>query len=140
MSGSEAIEGSVVASVLVDSAAGYAQAIKAGHHTLTADEPTAAGGTDTGPSPYALLLSALGACTSITLRMYAARKGWELGETTVSVRLVHEGKGHRIDREIRFGAPLLDEQRERLGEIADKTPVTRTLREGVAIATRVVAG
>jgi putative redox protein len=140
MSGSEASDGSVVASVIVDSATGYAQAISAGHHHLTADEPTAAGGTDTGPSPYGLLLSALGACTSITLRMYAARKGWELGETRVSLRLVHEGKGHRIEREIRFGAPLLDEQRERLAEIADKTPVTRTVREGVAIATRVVAG
>jgi putative redox protein len=137
---SDASEGSLVASVIVDSAAGYAQAISAGHHHLTADEPTAAGGTDTGPSPYSLLLSALGACTSITLRMYAARKGWELGETKVSLRLVHEGKGHRIDREIRFGAPLLDEQRERLAEIADKTPVTRTVREGVSIATRVVAG
>src|SRR4051812_5720705 len=140
MSGTEATDGAVVASVVVDGVAGYAQVIRAGHHHLAADEPTAAGGTDTGPSPYGLLLSALGACTAITLRMYAARKGWELGETRVALRLVHEGKGHRIERELRFGAPLLDEQRERLAEIADKTPVTRTLREGVAIATRVVVG
>jgi putative redox protein len=140
MSGTEATDGAVVASVVVDGVAGYAQVIRAGHHHLAADEPTTAGGTDTGPSPYSLLLSALGACTAITLRMYAARKGWELGETHVSLRLVHEGKGHRIDREIRFGAPLLDEQRERLAEIADKTPVTRTLRDGVTIATRVVVG
>jgi putative redox protein len=139
MSGNEPVDGALVASVVVDSAAGYAQTIHAGHHTVQADEPRAAGGTDTGPSPYGLLLSALGACTAITLRMYAGRKGWELGATHVALRIVHEGKGHRIEREIRFGAPLSDEQRERLAEIAEKTPVTRTLRDGVAIATRVVA-
>jgi putative redox protein len=140
MTGTTATEGGIVAAVIVEGTEGYAQTIRAGHHELHADEPVAAGGTDTGPSPYGLLLSALGACTAITLRMYAGRKGWELGTTHVTLRLVHEGKGHRIEREIRFGAPLSDEQRERLAEIADKTPVTRTVREGVAISTQVLAG
>jgi putative redox protein len=134
----EATEGGIVAAAIVESHAGYAQDIRTGHHTLQADEPVVSGGTDTGPTPYSLLLSALGACTAITLRMYAARKGWELGTTHVSLRLLHEGKGHRIEREIRFGAPLTDEQRERLAEIAEKTPVTRTLVEGLTIATTVV--
>jgi putative redox protein len=138
MSTNEPADGTLVASVIVEGAAGYAQTIRAGHHTLQADEPVAAGGTNTGPSPYGLLLSALGACTAITLRMYAARKGFELGTTRVSLRIVHEGKGHRIEREIHFDAPLTDAERERLLEIADKTPVTRTLSEGVPITTRIV--
>jgi putative redox protein len=140
MTDKDPAEGALVASVVVESQAGYEQIVRAGHHRFSADEPSAAGGTDTGPSPYGLLLAALGACTAITLRMYAARKGWELGTTEVALRLVREGKGQRIDREIRLGGALSDEQRERLGEIADKTPVTRTLMDGVAIATRVASG
>jgi putative redox protein len=140
MTASTATEGGIVASAIVESQAGYAQTVRTGHHRLQADEPIAAGGTDTGPSPYSLLLSALGACTAITLRMYAGRKGWELGTTHVSLRVLHEGTGHSIERDIRFSAPLSAEQRERLAEIADKTPVTRTLRDGVAIVTRVVDG
>jgi putative redox protein len=138
MTSNEGTDGGLVAGVTVESAAGYAQDIRAGHHDLRSDEPVAAGGTDSGPSPTSLLLSALGACTAITLRMYAGRKGWELGPLHVAVRMVREGKGHRLERDIRFGAPLTDEQRERLMEIADKTPVTRTLREGIPLATRVV--
>jgi len=128
-----------IAEVSLESAAGYAQAIHAGHHHLTADEPKSNGGTDTGPAPYALLLSALGACTSITLRMYADRKGWTLGAIDVRLRMLksHDGRD-RIEREIRFGAPLSDEQRARLGEIAGKTPVTRTVSAGAPITTTIV--
>jgi putative redox protein len=130
---------SLIAATIVKSAAGYAQEIEVGGHHLTSDEPTSNGGTNTGPAPYALLLSALGACTSITLRMYGDRKGWTLGEIRLALR--HEKSadgGDRISREIRFGAALSDEQRARLAEIADKTPVTKTLRAGVVIETRVV--
>ncbi|HET6146673.1 MAG TPA: OsmC family protein [Polyangia bacterium] len=129
-----------MAGVKIQSGAGYAQTISAGKHQLTADEPESNGGTGTGPAPYALLLSALGACTSITLRMYADRKGWTLGTIDVALRMLKSKDGReRIDREIRVGAPLTDEQRARLGEIADKTPVTRSITAAVPIATTVVA-
>jgi putative redox protein len=129
-----------IAGAEVESTAGYAQAIRAGTHHLTADEPASRGGTDTGPTPSAILLSALGACTSITLRMYADRKGWVLGTIQVSLRMLKSKDGHeRIEREIRVGANLTGEQQTRLGEIAGKTPVTKTLLAGVPIATTVVA-
>ena len=122
--------------VLVDSRDGQAWAheITAGHHHLVADEPRSNGGADEGPNPYQLLLSALGACTAITLGMYAQHKGWDLGH--VRVRLDHrkddDGRDH-VERTISIGAPLTDEQRERLLDIAGKTPVTKTLRAGVDI-------
>lgn len=129
----------LIASTTVHSEHGYAQRIESGGHALTADEPASGGGTDSGPSPYGLLLASLGACTSITLRMYAARKGWELGRVEVTLRhhKSHEG-ADRIERELHFGAPLSDEQRTRLAEIAEKTPVTRTIRAGAPIETRIV--
>ncbi len=127
-----------VARAVVESQRKYAQEIETGGHRLRADEPTSAGGDNSGPAPYGLLLSALGACTSATLRMYAERKGWELG--TIHVALEHEpvkdGRD-RIARRIRLSAPLSDEQKRRLGEIAAKTPVTRTLQAGADIATTI---
>ncbi len=129
---------SLIATATLDSKTGYAQTITAGGHQLTADEAEAAGGTNTGPAPYALLLASLGACTSITLRMYADRKGWQLGDIHVSLRLRKSAEGDQIERDIRFGAALSDEQRARLGEIAEKTPVTKTVRAGAAIQTRLL--
>jgi putative redox protein len=117
----------------------FAQQIASGRHRLTADEPTARGGNDSGPAPYELLLASLGACTSITLRMYAGRKGWELGKITVGLRYTEgvDQKGH-IDRRLSFSKPISSEQSQRLMEIAAKTPVTRTLTAGVTIETTVV--
>jgi putative redox protein len=129
-----------IAGVKTHSTAGYAQVISDGAYQLTADEPVGSGGTATGPRPYTLLLSALGACTAITLRMYADRKGWALGTIEVSLHMLKSKEGHeRIDREIHLSASLSEEQKTRLGEIADKTPVTRTLKTGLPIATTVVA-
>ena len=86
---------SEIRSVVVrGSATGFAQEILAGPHRMSADEPVSAGGADTGPTPYDFLLAALGACTSITLRMYARRKGWPLAEVIVDLR---HSKMHAID-------------------------------------------
>ena len=128
--------------ITVRSVAGYQQEIIAGDHVLFADEPVAAGGDDTGPNPYELLLGALGACTSITLEMYARRKGWDLKH--VEVELTHTkdyakdcedcpDKPTRIDRitrRIRLGGALDAEQRQRLMEIAKRCPVHQTLTGG----------
>jgi putative redox protein len=124
---------------------GYRTAIQAGRHALTGDEPEEFGGDDAGPTPYDLLLSALGSCTGMTLRMYADRKEWALDETIV--RLSHDkihaedcenceteaGKVDRITREIDVRGDLTDSQRERLLEIASRCPVHQTLHREVEI-------
>ncbi|MHB8475380.1 MAG: OsmC family protein [Steroidobacteraceae bacterium] len=128
-----------MAHVTVTSDFHFAQQIASGHHRLTADEPIALGGSDSGVSPYELLLASLGACTSITLRMYAGRKEWELGKITVGLRysMRDDQKGH-IDRRLSFSKPLSAEQTQRLLEIAAKTPVTKTLLGAVTIDTTIV--
>lgn len=134
--------------VVVRTEGGYRTEILANGHPLVADEPQALGGTNAGPTPYELLSSALGACTSITLRMYADRKGWPL--ETVEVLLTHE-KTHctdcgdserpssRIDlftRQISLEGPLDETQRNRLLAIADRCPVHRTLKGPAEIITK----
>jgi len=113
----------------------YAVSITAGHHQLNADEGPALGGQDAGPAPYDLLCSALGACTAITLRMYAERKQWPLRAVQVDVRFTREGGEGAIARVLSFEGELDDEQRARLADIAERTPVTLTLKQGVAITT-----
>lgn len=124
----------------------YGQLITAGGHLLNADEPTPVG-HDTGPSPYDLLLAGLGACTSMTLRMYATRKGWPLESVSVSLRhsRIHAadcaecetraGQLDRVERTVRLTGDLDDEQRQRLLEIADQCPVHRTLHSEVDVRT-----
>ena len=125
----------------------YTQVVRARGHQFLGDEPTSVGGDDAGPTPYELLLAALGTCTSMTLRMYADRKGWPLGP--VKVRLSHdrihakdceacestEGRVDRIVRELALPGDLSAEQRTRLLEIADRCPVHRTLESEVHVVT-----
>ena len=111
--------------------------MQTGAHALVADEPATAGGQDAGPSPYGYILAGLGACTAMTLRMYAQRKGWDLGEVQVALTLRKDDEGAtHIARELTCSAPLDEEQWQRLLDIAGKTPVTRTLMAGSAITTR----
>lgn len=136
--------------VVRGAAGGLAQEITVGRHRLAADEPTALGGTDTGPDPYALLLASLGACTSMTVALYARRHGWPLESVTVRLRhtKVHaqdcadcetrEGRIDRIEREVELGGALSAEQRTRLLEIAERCPVHRTLRGEIDIRSRLV--
>jgi putative redox protein len=129
--------GGIVAGAIVEldaAAPPYAVKIHAGHHTLTADEPASVGGGDAGASPFGLLLSSLGACTAITLRMYAERKKWPLAGLQVRLTYRWEGDAPHIDRDVTLKG-LDAEQRARCAEIAEKTPVTRALKHGIAIKT-----
>ncbi len=128
-----------MAHVTVISEFHYVQQVVSGRHRFSADEPVARGGSDSGPAPHELLLASLGACTSITLRMYAGRKGWELGKITVGMRFTppNDGQKAHIDRRLSFSKTLTDEQSQRLLEIAGKTPVTLLLLAGVAIDTSI---
>lgn len=110
--------------------------VLAGGAVFLADEPADVGGLGSGPNPYDLLASALGACTAMTLRLYAERKGWPLARATV--RVVHtrtEAGKDRFAREVTLEGGLDDGQRRRLMEIADRCPVHRTLEGGSEIIT-----
>ena len=136
--------------IVSGSADGFEQKVTVGPHALVADEPLAAGGTDTGPNPYDLLIAALGACTSMTVSLYARRKQWPL--ESVSVKLRHskihaadcesceqkDGMVDRIERYIELYGALTDEQRARLVEIANKCPVHKTLTSKIDIQPRLI--
>ena len=129
-------------------AGGFAQEIIAGPHQLVSDEPRSVGGTDTGSTPYDLLLAGLGSCTSMTIAMYARRKQWALERVTVRLRhsRVHaedsaacETRTDRltlIERDIELDGVLDEEQRARLLAIANRCPVHLTLTSQIDIRTR----
>jgi putative redox protein len=133
--GSGAAEALVLSARLESTGTPHGQRVEIGRHALITDEPPSHGGGGTGPSPVALLVAALAGCTAITLEMYAARKGWALGTVRIDLKLFRAGDAQRIQRTIGTGAALTPEQRSRLLEIADKTPVTKMLKPGVTIAT-----
>lgn len=137
--------------VVVTTGAGLRTDVRVRGHQVIADEPPAAGGTDTGPSPYELLIASLAACTSVTARMYADRKGWALDG--IEVRVWHQRTNEAdpaapdsrpvqidsFDVEVRFSGALDPEQRTRLLEIAGRCPVKRTLLGQVRINTRLAS-
>jgi putative redox protein len=134
--------------VVRGNAMGFAQTIAVAKHRFTADEPLDVGGTDTGPTPYDLLLAALGSCTSMTVALYARRKQWPLEAVTVRLRhsRVHArdckdceteiGMLDQIERRVELVGLLDDAQRAKLLEIADKCPVRRTLTSEIVIRSR----
>ena len=126
----------------------FQQTVTSGPHQMLADEPVAAGGQDSGPGPYDFVLAGLGACTSMTMRMYADRKSLPLDRVTVTLKhsKIHaedcaecetrEGMLDQIDRVISIEGALDADQRKRLMEIADKCPVHRTLTSEMRIVTK----
>ncbi len=119
-------------------AAHYVTTIKTGNdlqHQLSADEPPRLGGADAGPAPFDLLVSALGACTAITLTMYAEKKGWPLEGLDIRLEYLGRETPPRIERVLIASGPLDDAQRARLADIAERTPVTLAIKNGVPIHT-----
>jgi uncharacterized OsmC-like protein len=131
-------------------AKGFAQQVQVGSYHLTADEPVSYGGTDSGPSPYDLILAALGSCTSMTIGLYARKRTWPVDKITVSLwhSKIHamdcddcetkDGRIDRIEMEIHLDGTLTDEQRAKLMEVAGKCPVHQTLTSEINIKTRAV--
>jgi putative redox protein len=115
----------------------FSTAIRSGKHSFISDEPLEQGGRDAGPTPTELLLAALAACTSITLRMYAERKSWTIEAVHVAVTTTRApDKTLSVERVLTFDGVLSEEQRNRLADLAERTPVTLALKAGVAIHTR----
>lgn len=126
-------------------ATGFRVDVNSRTHHLVADEPRGLGGSDAGPTPYELLLTALAGCTAMTVRMYADRKGWPLEHAVVWLRQArpHEpdceqcatqrvGMG-TVERRVELDGPLTEEQRARLVEIADRCPIKQTLERGIRV-------
>jgi len=126
-----------IATAQVDSTpTNYTHQIQTHGFSLLADEPVDAGGQGAGPAPYDYVLAGLGACTAITLRMYAEHKGWEVGQLHVELTLLKDRDGNtRIERVVTSDLSLSDEVWEGLLRTAEKTPVTLTLRNGAEIVT-----
>ena len=119
---------------IVSTGTNYLHDLRAGHFDLRTDEPKALGGQGAAPAPFDYYLAALAACTAITLRMYAEKKGWNLGEFRAELELARDDHGKiSIRRVLHSDQPLSDEQWGRLLEIVEKTPVTRAMRDGVQI-------
>ncbi|CAM1352684.1 MULTISPECIES: OsmC family protein [Tenacibaculum] len=119
----------------------YLAESKMRNHFVVIDEPTNKGGDDNGPTPVEYLLTAIGGCVSITLRMYAKHKGWDLGKITVNVyqkeKLTSEGVQKILEEEISFEKEVTDKQRKRLLEIAGKCPVAKMVKGETPIISKI---
>jgi putative redox protein len=113
----------------------YRQQVRCGRHELVVDERPARGGADAGPMPFEYLLAGLGACTSITLRMYAERHGWNIGAIDVSLALRQGAEGRRVERRVAIAGPLTAEQQAKLADVCEKTPVTLVVKSGIPVRT-----
>ena len=123
-----------MAAVITSTPTHYAHTITVNGHHLIADEPERLGGKNTGPAPFDLYLASLAACTAITLRMYAERKGWELGTFRAVLRLSFGEDGRpQVHRSLHADGPLDDVQWARLLEVVANTPVTKAMRDGALI-------
>ena len=118
----------------------YRTDIRTGHHDIVADEGPHEGGADAGPTPFGLVLAGLGACTAITLRMYAERKNWPLTGLSVDLEYYRDDKAFRIERVLHIEGALDAEQRARMADIAERTPVTLALKTGSTINTKLADG
>jgi putative redox protein len=116
----------------------FQQSIDVGPHRLTGDEPTEVGGDDRGPNPFEYVLAGLGSCTSMTVKMYADRKGWPLESVEVSLSSEQAPGTWTVQRKIKLTGDLTEEQRARLLEIANKCPVHRALTGEVKIESALV--
>lgn len=134
------MSGSRATAQLPKSAPNYQTLLSARDQTAKADEPVKDGGGDTGFRPFELVMSGLSACTAITLRMYAQRKGWPLEDVEVSCELHKQGDVSTIARSVKVTGALAEEQRARLADICERTPVTLLLKAGATIETKLSAG
>jgi putative redox protein len=134
MSGQQAVT-AALASADLGSGPPYLTKLHADHHDLMADEGVHGGGQGAAPSPFGLLLSSLSACTAITMRMYAERKGWPLTRVHVNCAYRIEGEHKYIDRILTLEGDLNDAQRARMADIAERTPVTMAIKSGLEILT-----
>lgn len=128
----------VIAKCTVQAAAedpDYRQHVHCGRHEMLVDERPARGGADAGPMPFEYLLAGLGACTSITLRMYAERHGWNIGAVQVSLALRQGADGRKVERRVAIAGPLTAEQQAKLADVCEKTPVTLVVKSGIPVRT-----
>ncbi|GAB4139307.1 MAG: OsmC family protein [Cyanobacteria bacterium J069] len=116
----------------------YQQTIGIRQFQLTADEPVEVGGADAGPTPTEYVLAGLGACKTMTIQMYAERKGWPVSKISVDVTLEKTPDGNRVNALLSLEGDLTNEQRQRLQEIGDRCPVHKLLSGSLAIETRLV--